>query len=415
MMKSLKSLILLFLFISMPLLSQIPGSINYQGYLTDISGTAIGDGLYTLTFRLYDVDDGGSAIWTESKSVEVIDGIFSTKLGDIIPLALPFDQPYWLSIQVEADPEFDPRVELTSSAYSFNSMSTESIKGMAIASTAPTNGQVLKWNGAEWEAAADAAGSSFWGINGNDIYYDQGYVGIGTSAPDQQLSVHTNSGICYVRVSDGTSGPSSGLRMGMSGSGNAYIINDETTKSLSLGTNGLTKLRINEQGYTGINTLSPELMLHLKQDVANRGLRIEHQSTTEYWENGIGLNTKNYKFYYLGVTKADISSVDGAYTTFSDRKLKQDIQNISPVLDKVNQLKPVTFHYIDYKGNGPRSTGFISQDVEKLFPDLVREGDNGYKGLVYDGFAVIAIKAIQEQQKIIEQLQKRIEELENRQ
>ena len=68
-----------------------------------------------------------------------------------------------------------------------------------------------------------------------------GKVGIGTSTPDQQLSVHTNSGISYIRVSDNTSGPTSGLRMGMSGAGNAYIINDETAKSLSLGTSGTPK------------------------------------------------------------------------------------------------------------------------------------------------------------------------------
>ena len=480
MMKSVKFLLLLFLFISTPLLSQIPEVINYQGYLTDLSGTAINDGLYNLTFRLYDVDAGGTAVWTESKGVEVIDGIFSTKLGDTTPLAIPFNQPYWLSIQVEADPEFDPRIELTATAYSFNSLSTETIKGMGIASTAPTNGQVLKWNGIEWEAAADAAGASFWGINGNDIYYDQGYVGIGTSTPgaglelksaagygsglslnntgggldwritswtdgllrfvkasgttftamsidplngkvgigtdepDMNLSVHANSGISYVRVSDGTSGPTSGLRMGMSGSGNAYIINDETAKSLSIGTEGTTRMRISDAGYVGINVTTPTQIVHLRQDAANRGFRIQHQSTADYWDNGIGTTTNNYKFYFNNLFRADISSTDGAYTQSSDRRLKQDIEDMSSVLNKVNQLKPTTFHYIDYTGSGPKSTGFIAQDVELLFPDLVREGDDGYKGLVYDGFAVIAIKAIQEQQKIIEDLQKRIEELENK-
>jgi endosialidase-like protein len=479
-MKSVKSLLLLVIFISTQLFSQIPEVINYQGYLTDLSSAAIGDGMYNLTFRLYDVNAGGAAIWTESKGIEVIDGIFSTKLGDATPLAIPFSQPYWLSIQVETEPEFDPRIELTSSAYSFNSMSTETIKGMAVASTAPSNGQVLKWNGAEWEAAADAAGSSFWGINGNDIYYDQGYVGIGTSTPgaglevksaagygsavalsntgggiewdlvswtdgtfrlvkstgttfspivvepvngfvgigtstpDQLLSVHTSSGISYIRVSDNTTGPASGLRMGLSGSGNAYIINDESTKSLSLGTNGTTQLRIDDLGYVGINVIAPGQLLHLKQTLSNKGLRIEHNSATDYWENGVGVTTKNYKFYYNNLFRADISSTDGAYTQSSDRRLKQDIEDMSSVLNKVNQLKPTTFHYIDYAGSGPKSTGFIAQDVEPLFPDLVRETDDGYKGLVYDGFAVIAIKAIQEQQKIIEDLQKRIEELENK-
>ncbi len=123
-----------------------------------------------------------------------------------------------------------------------------------------------------------------------------GRVGIGTDTPDQQLSVHTSSGISYIRVSDNTSGPSSGLRMGMSG-GNAYIINDETAKSLSLGTDGTSQVRITDIGRVGINELTPDMLLHIKQDVSNKGLRIEHNSTTDYWENGIGVTTKNYKFY----------------------------------------------------------------------------------------------------------------------
>ena len=84
------------------------------------------------------------------------------------------------------------------------------------------------------------------------------------------------------------------------------------------------------------------------------------------------------------------------------------------MMEKVSQLKPLTFQYLDNSGQEPSTTGFIAQDVEQLFPDLVRDTDSGYKGIVYDGFAVIAIKAIQEQQKIIEELKQRIEELERR-
>ena len=173
-------------------------------------------------------------------------------------------------------------------------------------------------------------------------------------------------------------------------------------------------MRISDLGYVGINALTPDIMLHLRQDIANRGLRIQHQTTADYWDNGIGITTNNYKFYFNNLFRADISSVDGAYTQSSDSRLKKDIESMEPVLNKVAQLKPVTFHYNDFVGNGPKSTGFIAQDVELLFPDLVREGDDGYKGLVYDGFAVIAIKAIQEQQKIIDDLLKRIEALESK-
>jgi len=259
-----------------------------------------------------------------------------------------------------------------------------------------------------------------WKTNGSNTFYNDGYVGIGTSTPDQKLSVHSASGTSYVRVSDNTTGPASGLRMGMSGSGNAYIINDEAAKSLSLGTSGTSQLRISDLGYVGINELTPEMMLHVKQDISNRGIRIEHQSTTDYWDTGIGVTTRNYKFYYNDLFRADISSVDGAYVQSSDRRLKKDIQYMGSVLDKVMKLKPATYYYIDNDVSAPRSKGFVTQDVEDIFPNLVREIGDGYSGIVYDGFAVISIKAIQEMnigmkemQTKTNQMQAEIEELKN--
>ena len=83
------------------------------------------------------------------------------------------------------------------------------------------------------------------------------------------------------------------------------------------------------------------------------------------------------------------------------------------VLDRVKMLKPATYHYIDNDANAPRSTGFVAQEVETVFPDLVREVDEGYKGLVYDGFAVISIKAIQELTEKVEALEKEVERLKN--
>ncbi len=202
--------------------------------------------------------------------------------------------------------------------------------------------------------------------------------------------------------------------MGMNGSGNAYIINDEPTKSLTFGTDATSRLSIKSSGLTGINQNNPQQLLHLKQLVANKALRIEHQSTTDFWDNGIGISTNNYKFYYNGLFRADISSIDGAYTQASDLRLKKNIESISSVLDKVVQLNPSKYNFTESEDNTPKSIGFIAQEVENLFPELMRESDDGYKGLVYDGFAVLAIKAIQEQQELIVDLQNQIDELKRR-
>jgi len=109
--------------------------------------------------------------------------------------------------------------------------------------------------------------------------------------------------------------------------------------------------------------------------------------------------------------RADISSVDGFYTQSSDRRLKKDIKNMNSVLTKAGNLKPSTDYMIDDIKKSGRSVGFIAQEVELLFPELVREADEGFMGLVYDGFAVIAIKAIQKQKTQIDALNAENKEL----
>ena len=103
--------------------AQIPGTLSYQGVLTDASGNIKPDGPYSFTFRLYDVSSGGTALWTETETNTLKDGLFSTTLGDqtAFPAALTFDKPYWLGIEVESE-ELLPRISLTASPYSFSAL-----------------------------------------------------------------------------------------------------------------------------------------------------------------------------------------------------------------------------------------------------------------------------------------------------
>lgn len=95
-------------------------------------------------------------------------------------------------------------------------------------------------------------------------------------------------------------------------------------------------------------------------------------------------------------------------------RLKKDISSMDQVLDKLLLLQPKTYHYIASSDANRTSWGFLAQDVEKLFPDFVFSSENGMKGIAYSNFSVIAVKAIQEQQQLIELLMKKNEELEKR-
>jgi hypothetical protein len=98
--------------------SAVPHTINYQGKLTDSSGAAV-NATVTMVFSIYNVPSGGTALWTETHSVTVVNGIYSITLGDSTALNLAFDEQYYLGITVGSDAEMTPRQPLTSVGYSF--------------------------------------------------------------------------------------------------------------------------------------------------------------------------------------------------------------------------------------------------------------------------------------------------------
>jgi hypothetical protein len=99
--------------------------------------------------------------------------------------------------------------------------------------------------------------------------------------------------------------------------------------------------------------------------------------------------------------------VGGTFVTSSDARLKKDIQSLDNVLDKVMVLIPKKYHYNVNESTDPLSYGFLAQDVQKIFPEFVSRREGGYLGISYNNFSVIAIKAIQEQQELIDKLEKK--------
>jgi hypothetical protein len=98
--------------------SEVPEFVTYQGLLTDNAGTPVQDGNYGLTFRIFDAANGGTELWTETQSsVAIAGGLFAVSLGSVVPMALTFDVPYWLEVQVEAGTPQSPRTRLTSTPY----------------------------------------------------------------------------------------------------------------------------------------------------------------------------------------------------------------------------------------------------------------------------------------------------------
>lgn len=113
-----------FMAISSLAFAEIPKILNYQGRLTDASGNAI-NGTKAVTFRLYNVETGGTPLWSEDHTVVAQKGVFSVLLGSTSasPLNLAFDEPYYIEIVVEGT-EMTPRMPLAVAAYAMRAETT---------------------------------------------------------------------------------------------------------------------------------------------------------------------------------------------------------------------------------------------------------------------------------------------------
>jgi hypothetical protein len=108
----------LFVLRALSAFAAVPHLINYQGMLTNGSGTPL-SGLYDITFKIYDAELAGTQKWTETQSsVSVTNGLFNVILGSSNPLDLDFSQDYWLDITVQGE-HMPARLKFTSVGYAY--------------------------------------------------------------------------------------------------------------------------------------------------------------------------------------------------------------------------------------------------------------------------------------------------------
>jgi hypothetical protein len=121
------------------------------------------------------------------------------------------------------------------------------------------------------------------------------------------------------------------------------------------------------------------------------------------------------------VANGNVTNSNNSYGAISDEKLKENITDATPKLDSINQVRVVNYNLISDPEN--KQLGVIAQELEQIFPNMVEEfpdkDNNGNdlgtttKTVKYSVFVPMLIKAIQEQQAIIEALTARIEALES--
>jgi hypothetical protein len=234
---------------------------------------------------------------------------------------------------------------------------------------------------------------------GNSIIYDNGTnVGIGTTNPNAKLEINGNMRLTnrgqYIEFVN------SGHRIGR----------DSSNDSLTFSTGNVTRMVINPYGRVGIGTTNPLAMLHVVEGGGNRNVAIITDGAGSYrsdWPSGWG----------GGLATWDIvgsSAYLDQVVRRSDISLKKDIQPLNyGILDKVLKLNPVSFYWKDENMDKDKHFGFVAQEVEKILPELVRQDSKGKKMLNYDELIPYLVRAIQEQQKEIEELKEKISRMTN--
>jgi len=245
----------------------------------------------------------------------------------------------------------------------------------------------------------ETSGSDGTGSNG-----PQGVVGLATSGSGTAYGVRgqasSSSGIGVSGVATAASGTTYGVFGGIS-SPNGYGV---------YGAGGQTGL-----GYAGFFH-GRFTVQHFPTSVDSWPVRIENQSHAAH---KAGMRVSDDGFFDITNDAEDASpnfarlDNTGNWTSVSDRRLKRDVQPLSGSLDRALVLEPVSFLFKSEDAQSDhKHIGFIAQDVQKQFPSLVTDGD--VLTLNYAGLSVVAISALQELHKVVEEKDARVAELMSR-
>ncbi len=139
-------------------------------------------------------------------------------------------------------------------------------------------------------------------------------------------------------------------------------------------------------------------------------------------QGGVGINTNNPGTYALSVSGAArfTGSINVGGTTYtSDKRYKTHISELGSPLATLRGLHGVSYqwdkaHFPEMHFQEGRQFGFLAQEVEKIFPELVSTDAEGYKSVNYIGVVPVAVEAIKALKRDADAQQQQIDELKAR-
>ncbi len=291
-----------------------------------------------------------------------------------------------------------------------------------------------------------------------DLQIEAGLLdGDGNSGVNNQILISTGTGVDWVNASASSiiGGPylplSAGSSYPLTGDltiSKAYpklLLNDTqgVPRSFSVGTSNETFTVRNETGganvftiagadnattfagditstgltvdYTGNRTGDAGILV--TNDSSDWGIKVDKDGTDDYGilsqtdgENAIvvrnAAGTNKIQLQGDGdATFAGDVTVGGTLTETSARRFKENIKTLDNQISNISKLNPVSF---DWKKDSKSDIGFIAEEVKEVYPNLVSEEDGEIKGVQYTKLTAVLVKALQDQQKQIDELKKEI-------
>ena len=260
-----------------------------------------------------------------------------------------------------------------------------------------------------------------------------GNVGIGTTAPAYKLDISSATGsgrqdMLRILAGSNSTGNGASMVLGSTQTHAGYISGLQTnsnTGDLAFGTqsNGAyaEKMRIvGSNGNVGIGTSAPGYKLHvsggtIRGELGSTGvsaaflgggsnLQIYHNSGSSvyFWNTAGG----DYEFYDAAGSTSTGTLKAGAFNTGSDRRLKNNIVNTHFGISDLMKIQVRDYVYKADSAN-TLTTGFIAQELYEIFPNAVTKPAKAEDmwGVDYGKVTPLLVKAIQDQQALIEALQ----------